>query len=171
MKYARSVRRFFKTSRQLTVVASSQPDRVGNMDSCDINVKPNGGMQQLRMVFDRQSDWSKNSRISMDLFSSSQVQTLFHGSLLIQAWQILPLATGLSPATLPTKGLRWLNVWNIIPPLKVNMSHKKDKKGTFQRKIISLPTSILEGVLYRSNLQYKWCFWNKTGCPEWNKKG
>lgn len=27
VKYARSVRRFFKTSRQLTVVASSQPDR------------------------------------------------------------------------------------------------------------------------------------------------
>ena len=84
------------------------------MDSCDINVEPNRGMEQLRMKLDEMIQSSKETLYSIDQVievkttefqwiscSFSQVQTL------IQAWQILPpfFATGLSPATLPTKGL------------------------------------------------------------------
>lgn len=49
-------------------------------------------------------------------------------------------ATGLSPATLPTKGLGFFWIFEIFSPPKINMWHKK---GPLQKEeMICLPTSI-----------------------------
>jgi len=86
------------------------------MDSCDINVEPNRGMQQLRMKLDEMIQSSKETLYSIDeviKVKTNQISMdfmfIFSGANSVPWFTFDPSladsATGLSPATLPTKGL------------------------------------------------------------------